>query len=644
MAQPTQLTPTEQDALVKQIGLAMLRVAPDDWEQLTVDYRAVGRYSESTGQVVYTDGGTEPWTMPADLQGLFARLRGGMYREGRGTWFNARYRLDHPSSYNLEYDREEPTWDLAPPPQAYPDDMRLFPRTDDNVPSWLRRRLASAPPPRFRVARIFDGPGPDGRPSVSRPPLSVDVHDLLDYLDGAPLTGPPRGYDVDRLDPDGRPSVPVAFHTDGTWIWPAAVNYYLRDHDIPPEPELVDHIVRQGFQVPSLDEAVRSAAAAFLGGPGPGPGGPGPGPGVGGPGGPGHGAGPGGPGGPPPRPAPTRALPVPAAATQLVRPPDASGMPPAALPSQGPPGVTVDALRTRLADLNIPASAFHIGPPAGQAWTMDQTDDGWRVGWFDNGFVAPAMFEDVADASAFLLGKLLLDAERWQGQRGAQVPPPMPTVVAPPPRPGPDADPTVFGHRPDADPTVFSHRPDADPTVFGHRPDADPTVFGHRADADPAATAFAEPGFGHDADRPGRRAGANGRPDAAFGMAGPGRPEGQDFGGPDVEPDAYGMPAPEGAGRPGEPGGHGGHSGPEGAGRRGEPGGFGGHGGPEGGPGYQGPDGDPGPFGLPRRGGPEAGRPGFRGPGGERGTFGVPGHDDPDGGDPGFRDPDGEPG
>src|ERR1044072_3776202 len=208
----------------------MLRGAPDDWEQLTVDYRAVVRYSESTGKVVYTDGGSEPWTMPSDLQGLFARLRAGMYREGRGTWFNARYRLDHPSSYNLEYDREEPNWDLPPPPQAYPDDMRLFPRSDDNVPSWLGRRLSAAPPPgpgpggprggpggppRFRVARIFDGPNQ----AVKRPPAAQNgVRDSLDFLDGAPLAGPARGYDVDRLDPEGRQSVPVAFHTDGTGI------------------------------------------------------------------------------------------------------------------------------------------------------------------------------------------------------------------------------------------------------------------------------------------------------------------------------------------------------------------------------------------------------------------------------------------
>ncbi len=150
MAQPTQLTPTEQDALVKQIGLAMLRVAPEDWEQLTVDYRAVGRYAESTGQVTYSDGHAEPWTMPADLRGLFTRLRAGMYREGRGTWFNARYRLDHPSSYNLEYDREEPVWDAPPPPQAQARDRAPAGAAAGHAPA----RPADAPlPGRPRLRR-----------------------------------------------------------------------------------------------------------------------------------------------------------------------------------------------------------------------------------------------------------------------------------------------------------------------------------------------------------------------------------------------------------------------------------------------------------------------------------------------------------
>src|SRR3954452_17429566 len=98
--QPTPLDPTEQDALVKQIGLAMLRAAPADWDQITVDYRAVGRYFEAEGELTFADEHTADWPVPPEIAGMFARLRAGMYREGRGTWFNARYRLDHPSSYN----------------------------------------------------------------------------------------------------------------------------------------------------------------------------------------------------------------------------------------------------------------------------------------------------------------------------------------------------------------------------------------------------------------------------------------------------------------------------------------------------------------------------------------------------------------
>lgn len=128
MAQPTtQLNATEQDTLVKQIGLALLRAAPRDWRRVTAQYRAVGRYHELTGEVATGDGQTHEWVATHDIATLFGKLRAGMYRDGRGTWFNARYQLDHPSSYNLEYDREEPEWDLAPPPQAYADELRMFP-------------------------------------------------------------------------------------------------------------------------------------------------------------------------------------------------------------------------------------------------------------------------------------------------------------------------------------------------------------------------------------------------------------------------------------------------------------------------------------------------------------------------------------
>jgi hypothetical protein len=269
VASPTQLNATEQDTLVKQIGLALLRAAPRDWQRVTAEYRALGRYHELTGEVVLSDGSTHEWVATHDIATLFGRLRAGMYREGRGTWFNARYQLDHPSSYNLEYDREEPRWDLAPPAQAYADELRMFPRSEENVPEWLLRRMSGLGPerpgPRFRMARIFDGAGPNGRPMLNRPELDVDEQDrLLDYLDRAPVVLPGRGFDIDRLGSDHDGTVPIAFHSDGEWIWPAAVNYYLREYNVSPEPDLVEHIRAKGFAVPDVPEHARQAAAAHI--------------------------------------------------------------------------------------------------------------------------------------------------------------------------------------------------------------------------------------------------------------------------------------------------------------------------------------------------------------------------------------------
>lgn len=269
MAQATQLNATEQDTLVKQIGLSLLRAAPRDWQRVTAEYRAVGRFHELTGEIVLSDGSTVDWVATHDIATLFGRLRAGMYREGRGTWFNARYQLDHPSSYNLEYDREEPQWDIKPPPQAYADELRTFPRSEDNIPEWLMRRMSGLGPerpgPRFRIARIFDGAGPGGRPVLNRPELEIDEQDrLLEYLDNAPVVVPSRGYDIDRLATTPEGTVPVAFHSDGVWIWPAAVNYYLREYGVAPEPELIQHIHASGFAVPAVPDQVRQAAAAHI--------------------------------------------------------------------------------------------------------------------------------------------------------------------------------------------------------------------------------------------------------------------------------------------------------------------------------------------------------------------------------------------
>ncbi|HEY3603519.1 MAG TPA: hypothetical protein VGL04_02520, partial [Sporichthyaceae bacterium] len=485
---PTPLSPTDQDALVKQIGLALMRTAPEDWQQIKAEFRATGRYYELSAEVTGEDGNEQAWTASHDIAMSFAKLRAGMYRDGRGTWFNARYEIERPASYNLEFDRKEPQWRTPPPPPAYRDELQFFPRTEENVPEWLMRKLSGLPsdrqapppgpggpggpagpggpngpggpggpngpggpggpggPPRFRMARIFDGTAPNGRPSVNRPPvLDDDRERLLEYLDEAPLALPERGNDIDRLSQDGRQTVPIAFHTDGVWIWPAAINYYLRRYGVPPDPDLVNHARSNGFRVPEVDEAARAAAAAMItGGRPPGP----PRPPV-----PRQGPGtpPGGiPGSPPPPPQAEAERP---AAPPVPLPPVPPPPAPEPIADAGrpkpTPEQTINALHTRLADLGVPASTYRIGEPEPGTWYLEQVEEGWQVGWFDEEFGAPMLFDDAGDASAFLLGKLLLDARQDR---------------VPARRPAPEPD-QPFGGEPAANDGAFA--PESGSARFG---------------------------------------------------------------------------------------------------------------------------------------------------------------------------------
>ncbi|WP_030226448.1 glycohydrolase toxin TNT-related protein [Actinoalloteichus caeruleus] len=117
----------------------------------------------------------------------------------------------------------------------------------------------------FSVARVFDGTREDGRPMINR--AAVDPADrevLLAYLDHAPVVLDTRNPTPDPFGADGRATVPASWHTDGRWIWSAAVGYHLRRHGVPPVPELVDHVRSQRFELPPVGEDVLAAAAALL--------------------------------------------------------------------------------------------------------------------------------------------------------------------------------------------------------------------------------------------------------------------------------------------------------------------------------------------------------------------------------------------
>ncbi|MBB4933280.1 hypothetical protein F4561_004100 [Lipingzhangella halophila] len=302
LSDPRPLGPEEQNDLLLQITLLLSHSLPEGWQEVAVSYRALGSHSEMLGQIQRMGQRPSSHEPPPDLAKRFQRLRAGMYRPGVGTWFTATYRLTSSSGYSVAYDQDnEPAWVSAPPESARDEELRMFPRDAQHIPEWWGRppgggapdeaarapagRGAGAPtgPPStpasapahgqahrptgatVSIAKPYDGTQPDGTPIFQRPPVPPEARDaVVRYLADAPIILSARSFSEDLLAP-GRPAnVPLTYHTDGTWIWPGSVGYYLRAHGAPPQPELVAHIRDNGFRLPALPENVETAALENL--------------------------------------------------------------------------------------------------------------------------------------------------------------------------------------------------------------------------------------------------------------------------------------------------------------------------------------------------------------------------------------------
>ncbi|MFC4913240.1 hypothetical protein [Actinomadura gamaensis] len=109
----------------------------------------------------------------------------------------------------------------------------------------------------------FPLPAPDLAPS--RPPVPADQRDtVLAYLEQAPVVYPGGAPGPDLLD-DAHPSVvPSGYRTDGTWLWPEATAYYLRTHNVAPDPALVAHIQANNAHLPDVSPETLSTAVRTL--------------------------------------------------------------------------------------------------------------------------------------------------------------------------------------------------------------------------------------------------------------------------------------------------------------------------------------------------------------------------------------------
>jgi hypothetical protein len=137
-------------------------------------------------------------------------------------------------------------------------------QTDTQLPVYHRIARASAallwaatPDREIRVARVFDEVDPETGPRFHGDhPRLADAGErkqIIDYLYGGTpvLTTAARMDDV--VDPSQVGVVPMTFRTDGTWIWTDSVAYYLREHGLSPEPDLLAHIQQTQYRMPAVD-------------------------------------------------------------------------------------------------------------------------------------------------------------------------------------------------------------------------------------------------------------------------------------------------------------------------------------------------------------------------------------------------------
>ncbi len=125
---------------------------------------------------------------------------------------------------------------------------------------------SSAAAPALRRAKVFDGRNEDGSPLVLRPGLgSVDeIMRIVGYLKSAPTVLFGRGLDPDAWAPQDPPAVPRTFSTDGTWIWPGALTYYVQKYGMPPESDLLEHIRSRDYAPAEVSAQAQDAATRQL--------------------------------------------------------------------------------------------------------------------------------------------------------------------------------------------------------------------------------------------------------------------------------------------------------------------------------------------------------------------------------------------
>jgi hypothetical protein len=138
------LDPTQQNELLGEMTTLIVEQQPPGWREVMIDFNQLGNLIDVAVGVLDPNGTHQVWDPPAEVWRMFQRLRGGMYREGEGTWFGARIKIEPPARFTLRYNwREKPSFPNWPTPDQFAVDLERFARGEAYMPSWFRESLGT---------------------------------------------------------------------------------------------------------------------------------------------------------------------------------------------------------------------------------------------------------------------------------------------------------------------------------------------------------------------------------------------------------------------------------------------------------------------------------------------------------------------
>lgn len=174
----------EQARIVDEVARLVVDALPRPWDRAVVAFRALTSSAEFA-LTVYRGDDVHQDFPPDDALDLLFDLRRVMYVPGAGTWFSMELEVTADGRTQTRFDDDdEPAWTLPPDDETYLDDLETFPRDEENLPDWLRRKVGASAARSERELDERDWAGlrfeasftPDGQLSTEldfRPPSSA---------------------------------------------------------------------------------------------------------------------------------------------------------------------------------------------------------------------------------------------------------------------------------------------------------------------------------------------------------------------------------------------------------------------------------------------------------------------------------------